>query len=435
MSKITASSQPQESPLSNDKTELPMALDLSIGDAHTIVIIGKGTSHIVLSPCSVSHEIHGTNNSSNVSALLSKVADTIARYGIFIVDSRVLSLYPAITKTISDRHVYVQGESVINHDGGGVSIATETTPESLKSWSSLESVLTFLGDSCASRRTPIISIGGGALSDLSGLSASIYMRGMPLYIVPTTLISMIDSSIGGKNGINFQGIKNAIGTIYHPTYVIIDIDFLTTLPSIEVTSGIMEAVKLGVILDWDLFSFIQRNISQLIQLDRNSINHLIVRSLEIKAAVVNIDMNDNGERIKLNFGHTIGHAIETDSQFSIPHGVAIAIGMYWEIKLAEYVYQVHPQVCSEKPTRSTNELLDEIQTISSKLQELLVTLAIDPCYIPTNTEMFMSNLLQDKKKNSTGIYLPLIYGKGIAILCVVPNSIIIEFCNRSIFEK
>ncbi|MBI4686454.1 MAG: 3-dehydroquinate synthase [Nitrospirae bacterium] len=178
------------------------------------------------------------------------------------------------------------------------------------------------------RDSLLIAFGGGVVGDITGFVASTYMRGIRCIQVPTTLLSQVDSSVGGKTGINHPLGKNMIGTFYQPSMVLIDVDTLKTLPRREFNAGIAEIIKYGVIYDEELFKFLERNRDAVLTLDPLSLTHIIKRSCEIKADVVSQDEREAGLRAILNFGHTVGHAIETVTGYTrFLHGEAIAIGM------------------------------------------------------------------------------------------------------------
>ena len=184
------------------------------------------------------------------------------------------------------------------------------------------------------RRSPLIALGGGVIGDLTGFAAASYMRGVPFVQVPTTLLAMVDSSVGGKTGVNHPMGKNMIGAFYQPRLVLMDLDALKTLPKEELLSGMAEVIKYGVIWDRELFEFLEKNREKILNLEEGPLGHIIRRSCEIKADVVNRDEREGGLRAILNYGHTVGHAVETLSDYRSRHGEAVAIGMVYAAKLA-----------------------------------------------------------------------------------------------------
>jgi len=184
-----------------------------------------------------------------------------------------------------------------------------------------------LNESQAERLTPVLALGGGVIGDLAGFVAATYMRGIPLIQLPTTLLAQVDSSIGGKVAVNHGKLKNNIGTFYQPDLVIADTGVLKTLPEKEVFNGLAEVIKYGIIQDKMLFELIEENIEKIKSLDENWLETVVTRCAGIKAGIVEKDEKDLNLRNILNFGHTIGHAVETVSDFHIQHGEGVAVGM------------------------------------------------------------------------------------------------------------
>lgn len=185
------------------------------------------------------------------------------------------------------------------------------------------------------RASALIALGGGVIGDITGFAASTYMRGISYIQVPTTLLAQVDSSVGGKTGVNHKLGKNMIGTFWQPRLVWIDVETLKTLPRKELLAGIAEVIKYGVIWDKGLFDFLAKNGDKVLNLDRDVITYIVKRSCEIKAEVVSRDERESGLRSILNYGHTIGHAIETVTGYTrYLHGEAVAIGMCLEARLS-----------------------------------------------------------------------------------------------------
>lgn len=177
------------------------------------------------------------------------------------------------------------------------------------------------------RTTTLIALGGGVIGDLTGYAAATYLRGVPFIQIPTTLLAQVDSSVGGKTGINHPLGKNMIGAFYQPKVVLADIDTLQTLPKRELSAGVAEVIKYGLIRDADFFAWLESNISKLMVLDEAVITYAIYRSCQNKAAVVAADEHEAGERALLNLGHTFGHAIENAMGYGVwLHGEAVAAG-------------------------------------------------------------------------------------------------------------
>jgi 3-dehydroquinate synthase len=179
----------------------------------------------------------------------------------------------------------------------------------------------------AERMTPVLALGGGVIGDLAGFVAATYMRGVPLIQVPTTLLAQVDSSIGGKVAVNHGQLKNTIGAFYQPKLVLSDIATLKTLPIDDLGNGLAEIIKYAVITDHELFTILIKGMQRIKSLDLKLIEEVISRCAGIKSKIVEKDENDLGMRNILNFGHTFGHAFETVSNFQMPHGRAVAVGM------------------------------------------------------------------------------------------------------------
>ncbi len=185
------------------------------------------------------------------------------------------------------------------------------------------------------RNSVIFALGGGVVGDITGFCASTYMRGISYIQIPTTLLSQVDSSVGGKTGVNHHLGKNMIGTFYQPGLVWIDIETLKTLPERELLSGIAEVIKYGVIWDREFFEYLDKKRDELLGLDPETLSAVIRRSCGIKAAVVSKDERESGLRAILNYGHTVGHAIETVTGYQrYLHGEAVAMGMVYEAEIA-----------------------------------------------------------------------------------------------------
>ena len=177
------------------------------------------------------------------------------------------------------------------------------------------------------RGDALLALGGGVVGDITGFLASVYMRGIPFVQVPTTLLAQVDSSVGGKTGVDIPQGKNLVGTFYQPRAVYIDTDVLATLPAEEFLGGMAEVIKYGASIDSDFFTFLADNQDRICALDAGAIIPMIKRCCEIKASVVERDEREGGLRRILNFGHTIGHAVEAASGYRLIHGFAVSIGM------------------------------------------------------------------------------------------------------------
>ena len=185
------------------------------------------------------------------------------------------------------------------------------------------------------RDSAVVALGGGVVGDVAGFVAATYLRGVPYIQAPTTLLAMIDSSIGGKTGVDVPAGKNLLGAFHQPRLVVADLDLLGTLPAPQLAAGIAEAVKHGAIADADYFAFLEREHDAVTTKQPDALERLVRRSVEIKAGVVAADERETGRRAILNFGHTVAHAVEATAKFAVLHGEAVAIGMAYEARLAE----------------------------------------------------------------------------------------------------
>jgi 3-dehydroquinate synthase len=243
-----------------------------------------------------------------------------------------------------DNSLLIIDESILELYYDGIQPAKSLvikSDESIKDISELQIILDFFLKNNANRHTRIYTIGGGTLSDLVGFASSIYKRGLNLILVPTTLLSMADASIGGKNAINYEGIKNLIGNYYLPSQVFIDPRFLETLSTEHFLSGLTEIVKIALTSSSDLFNFIDENREKINLRNEVILKDLIEKSVILKAQIVQRDFQDNSARIILNFGHTIGHSIELSEE--LPHGFAVAKGIFTALKLSEKYYDFSSQ--------------------------------------------------------------------------------------------
>ena len=225
-----------------------------------------------------------------------------------------------IQKKHSKHDIFKSNFHIINID----------SPEISKNFKTVSDIIKQLSKKNATRDTLLIGLGGGAITDIVGFVASIYMRGIEHIFIPTTLLSMVDASIGGKTGINFQNIKNLVGTFKNPNAIYIDIDFLSTLKKDIIIDGFSEIIKYGLIFDKFFFNDIINNFNYLINLkDKKKIEKIIMQSYQFKMQAVLEDQFDQNQRMVLNFGHTIGHALEANNK-NMSHGQAIYAGMIIE---------------------------------------------------------------------------------------------------------
>lgn len=249
------------------------------------------------------------------------------------------------------------------------------------------------------RNTTILAFGGGVVGDMAGFAAACYQRGVGFVQIPTTLLSQVDSSVGGKTGVNHPLGKNMIGAFYQPQAVLIDLDLLQTLPERELAAGLAEVIKYGLIADAEFFTWLEDNIDALNQRDPDALMHAIRRSCEIKADIVAKDEHEGGLRAILNFGHTYGHAIETEMGYGTwLHGEAVAAGMAMACEFSVDLGWLAPEVLTR-----TRRLLEAAR------------LPVRPP--PTMmARAFLEHMAVDKKVLDARIRLVLLQGCGHAVV-------------------
>lgn len=282
--------------------------------------------------------------------------------------------------------------------------------ENHKSITSLNQIFTALLTTYHSRDTTIIAFGGGVIGDISGFAASSYQRGVRFIQIPTTLLSQVDASVGGKTAINHPLGKNMIGAFYQPSSVMIDLHFLHTLPKREFSSGLAEVIKYGIIFDTIFFSWLENNIELLLMLDYKTLSYCVRRCCEIKANIIAIDEHDQNQRMLLNLGHTYGHAIEAYMGYgNWLHGEAISVGMIIAMQTALNLYQ--------------------FSNIEFKRVKTLLKRAHLPVVGPKNMkpEDYLLYMLRDKKNTSGKIRLIIPIRIGLAeIRSDIDHNMIIQ---------
>lgn len=301
---------------------------------------------------------------------------------VFVVtDENVAELYLSALRTGIPKHSTV----FVLHAG-----------EKEKNLRSVESIVRAMQKAGCDRHSLVINLGGGVVSDIGGFVASIYMRGVDILNIPTTLLAMADAAIGGKNGVNFSGIKNLIGTIRQPVGVFIDIACLATLPKRELLSGFAEIIKHGLIHDEALFRFVTSIQPQ--GFTTQELIEIVTRSCKIKAAIVTSDETEQNARKLLNFGHTIGHAVEAlslETKKPMLHGEAVARGMIVETKISQLL-----GLLSEK----------DFHIIHENIRSMFVT------DIHIDSSLLLSKIRSDKKKHGAVVQWTLLDRIGHAVI-------------------
>ena len=262
----------------------------------------------------------------------------LARLGVECAQLKLGQRCAVITDTNVGRHFAKAALKSLSASGFEPVLITVPAGEKSKRLSVVEKCHDLLAKHRLERKSYIVALGGGVVGDLAGFVAATYLRGVPFVQVPTTLLAQVDSSVGGKTGVNLKSGKNLVGAFYQPRLVLCDLDTLKTLPEREYVSGLAEVIKYGVIYDAILFAQLERNLSKLLERDVAALRAVVARCCEIKADVVGQDETESGLRAILNFGHTIGHAIENSSGYGkFLHGEAISIGQVAAAKLSQEI--------------------------------------------------------------------------------------------------
>ena len=315
---------------------------------------------------------------------------------LIITDSNVGPLYGEVLK------------GMLKKGGLEPEIAQVEAGESAKSLQSFEALLTRCIELGLDRKSPVFALGGGVVGDLAGFVAASYMRGVPFVQVPTSLLAQVDSSVGGKVAVNHPLGKNLIGAFYQPKAVFMNLDWLATLPKREIYTGLGEIIKYGIIYDKEFFAFLENNTNKVLSLDNDAVIYMTARSCEIKAQVVGQDEKEAGLRAILNFGHTMAHAVEKNTNYNrYNHGEAVAIGM----------------VCAAHISLSLG-LIDEptFNRVESLIRKLQLPVAAEGCDIDTLYEA----IFHDKKTVNGQVKWVLMDGEigKVTLKKDVPESIV-----------
>lgn len=287
-------------------------------------------------------------------------------------------------------------QNLISNAGKQVSTFVFQAGEQSKTLQAISDIYTMCINNRLDRNSLIIALGGGVTGDMAGFAAATYMRGIQFVQVPTSLLAQVDSSVGGKVGVDFQGTKNIIGAFHQPALVYINVSTLKTLPRREFIAGMAEVIKHGVIYDGDFFSFLESNIDKILSLDSPTLQYVIRTNCEIKAQVVQQDETEQGLRAILNFGHTVGHAIESVLNFELLHGECVSLGMVAAGRIAH-----HMGIFSLQDYERMVQLLQRVG-LPTKLELV-------------NPERIYDEMLKDKKKTDHLLKFILPVGIGEVI--------------------
>jgi len=334
-------------------------------------------------------------------------SDLIDRPELFEACAKASSIYIVTNTTVAPLYAERLSKTLASF---GKSVRTIALPdgESFKDWKNLQTIFDELLKHGADRQTILVALGGGVIGDMTGFAAASFMRGIRFIQVPTTLLSQVDSSVGGKTGINHPLGKNMIGAFHQPIAVIADLSTLKTLPPRELSAGLAEVIKHGAIADASFLDWIEANTSALLACDIEAMSHAVLRSCEIKSAVVSADEREGGVRATLNFGHTFGHAIEAGMGYGEwLHGEAVGCGMVMGAKLSCLL---------KKITQADADRLTRI---------------IHAMHLPTTAPKFGADryidLMQvDKKAEGGQIRYVLLEQIGKAYIATAPHEAVIE---------
>lgn len=272
-----------------------------------------------------------------------------------------------------------------------------------------------LGQSDFTRSDAIVSVGGGAVSDVAGFVAATWLRGIKVVHMPTTLLGMVDASVGGKTGINTAEGKNLVGSFHPPAGVLADLDTLLTLPKNEMISGMAEVIKCGFIKDPKILDLVEAQPDQVTNPHSEVLRELIVRAIQVKADVVSQDLKESGLREILNYGHTLGHAIELAERYQFRHGAAVAIGMMFAAELA----------------RSVGKIDD---ATADRHKSILESIGLPTTYPSDRWATLLEGIKRDKKNRGDQLRFVLLEGIGQAVTYDVPDASLLFAAYQEIGE-
>ena len=281
----------------------------------------------------------------------------------FIHNKKIILIYDKFFSKKNERNEsFVAFVNLIEKFTSSVNLISISGGDKTKNISELNHIIEKSLSFEIDRDSIVIAFGGGVIGDIAGFSASILLRGINYIQIPTTLLSQVDSSVGGKTGINSSKSKNLIGSFHQPLAVIIDINLLNTLPKREFLAGLVEVIKYGLIKDDKFFHYIEKNYKKILKYDQSILKEIIIKSCEIKSEIIRNDEKENGQRALLNLGHTFGHAIESFGKYdgTIIHGEAISIGICLAFKLSNKM-----GFCSPIETKRVINLLKNLKLPTS----------------------------------------------------------------------
>ena len=321
-----------------------------------------------------------------------------AQTAMIVTNDTIAPLYEAALRSAISPH-YKQVHTVVLPDG-----------EAHKDWQTLNLIFDALLAKGCDRKTVLFALGGGVIGDMTGFAAASYMRGVPFVQVPTTLLSQVDSSVGGKTAINHPLGKNMIGAFYQPVRVVCDLNTLATLPQRELSAGLAEVIKYGPIADMAFFDWIEANMDVLMAQDPAALAHAVKRSCEIKAWVVGQDEREAGLRAILNFGHTFGHAIEAGLGFGVwLHGEAVGCGMVMAAELSQRLGKVDAAF---------------VARLKALIERAGLPVRAPVIDVADNAGHYIAHMRLDKKAEAGDIKFVVMDGPGQATVCGAPDAMV-----------
>lgn len=327
--------------------------------------------------------------------------------GKCIKSSKISGKMVLITDSNVDK---CQSEECINElkaFGYEVSKYVINAGEKSKNLATISDLYKFLIDLKLDRNSTLLALGGGVVGDITGFAAATFLRGINFIQIPTSLLAQADSSVGGKVGVDFEGSKNIIGAFYQPKMVYMNVNSLKTLPKRELISGLAEVIKHGIIRDVEFFDFIDYNISKILNIDEEVMQYLAKVNCSIKGQVVEQDEQESDLRAILNFGHTIGHAIESVSNFELLHGECVSLGMVGALKMAKLLEMVN------------EDTLKKVVAILTKVGLPVKLEGLD-------VEKVYNQMFYDKKVKNNKLLFVLPKSIGEVLQCNIEDDILIK---------
>lgn len=334
------------------------------------------------------YAVHGERGGLGRAGALIRAALPEARRAFVVTDEHIRSLY---LKPLAASLANAAFE---------VSSAILTPGEEAKNTLHLSLLYRAMLEGKVNRSDVVVALGGGSLSDVTGFAAATFKRGVPWAVVPTTLLAQVDAAVGGKVGVDFDGVKNQVGTFYQPAEVVVDGDLLATLPAKQLAAGMAETVKYAVLTGPDFFADLENNLAIILRAGPE-LDGVVERALRLKGEVISSDERDVGRRHLLNLGHTFGHAFEAVSRFTLSHGEGVAIGLVYTCLLAELLGLM---------------ATEEVIRVAALLRRCNLPICLPSLYIGRVIEAIKA----DKKITGQDIYMAVPHGIGKVLVDPIP---------------